>query len=39
VDVISHIATDNYAGGMEAGELMAQVLAGKGNVGRSYAGQ
>ena len=32
VDVASHIATDNYAGGVKAGELMAQVTGGKGNI-------
>jgi ribose transport system substrate-binding protein len=33
VDVICHVATDNYAGGVKAGELMAKALGGKGNVG------
>jgi len=33
VDVICHVATDNYAGGAKAGELMAKVLTGKGKVG------
>src|ERR1700674_1924085 len=33
VDVASHVATDNYAGGVLAGELMAKVLNGKGEVG------
>jgi len=32
-DVVSHIATDNYAGGVKAGELMAKVMSGKGKVG------
>lgn len=30
--VASYIATDNYAGGVKAGELMAEQLGGKGNV-------
>ncbi len=30
--VVSHIGTDNYTGGVKAGELMAQVLDGKGKV-------
>ncbi len=30
--VASYIGTDNYAGGVKAGELMAQQLGGKGNV-------
>ncbi|WP_287884694.1 MULTISPECIES: substrate-binding domain-containing protein [Paracoccus] len=30
--VTSHIGTDNYAGGVKAGELMAEVLGGKGKV-------
>ena len=30
--VTSHIGTDNYAGGVKAGELMAQVLGGQGKV-------
>ncbi len=33
VDVICHVATDNYAGGLRAGVLMAKALGGKGNVG------
>ncbi len=33
VDVICHVATDNYAGGVEAGDLMAKALGGRGNVG------
>ncbi|MGI4861288.1 MAG: substrate-binding domain-containing protein [Janthinobacterium lividum] len=33
VDVASHIATDNYAGGIDAGKLMCKVLGGKGNIG------
>jgi ribose transport system substrate-binding protein len=33
VDVTSHIATDNYAGGLQAGALMCKVLGGKGKVG------
>lgn len=33
VEVASHVATDNYAGGVKAGELMAKVLNGKGEVG------
>jgi ribose transport system substrate-binding protein len=33
IDVASHVATDNYAGGVLAGELMAKVLNGKGEVG------
>ena len=33
VDVTCHVATDNYAGGVKAGELMAKVLGGKGKVG------
>jgi ribose transport system substrate-binding protein len=32
VDVSSHVATDNYGGGVKAGELMAKALNGKGNV-------
>jgi len=32
VEVTSHIGTDNFAGGVKAGELMSQVLNGKGNV-------
>ncbi|WP_410004270.1 substrate-binding domain-containing protein [Bartonella sp. HY328] len=31
-DVVSHIGTDNYTGGVKAGELMAKVLDGKGKV-------
>ncbi len=30
--VVSHIGTDNYTGGVKAGELMAEVLGGKGKV-------
>jgi len=30
--VVSHIGTDNYAGGVKAGELMAQILGDKGKV-------
>jgi len=30
--VASHIGTDNYTGGVRAGELMARILAGKGKV-------
>lgn len=30
--VTSHIGTDNYAGGVKAGELMAEVLGGTGKV-------
>ncbi|MGF6574942.1 ribose transport system substrate-binding protein [Paraburkholderia sp. GAS333] len=33
VEVASHIATDNYAGGQSAGQLMCKVLGGKGKVG------
>lgn len=32
VDVLSYVGTDNYKGGEKAGELMAQVLDGKGEV-------
>lgn len=32
VPVISHVATDNYAGGVEAGKLMGKLLNGKGKV-------
>lgn len=32
VDVTSYIGTDNYAGGVKAGELMAEVLGGEGKV-------
>nr|WP_182417987.1 substrate-binding domain-containing protein [Bartonella sp. HY038] len=31
-DVVSHIGTDNYTGGVKAGELMAKILDGKGEV-------
>jgi len=30
--VVSHIGTDNYTGGVKAGELMAELLGGKGKV-------
>ena len=30
--VVSHIATDNYAGGKQAGQAMIDALGGKGNV-------
>lgn len=33
VPVVTHVATDNYAGGVEAGKLMGQLLNGKGKVG------
>jgi len=33
LEVACHVATDNYGGGMKAGELMAKALAGKGKVG------
>lgn len=33
VSVVTHVATDNYAGGVEAGKLMGQLLNGKGKVG------
>ena len=33
VKVVSHIATNNYAGGVIAGELMGKLLNGKGTVG------
>lgn len=33
VDVAAHVATDNFTGGVKAGELMAKVLNGKGKVG------
>ncbi|MBS4537859.1 substrate-binding domain-containing protein [Clostridium sp. D2Q-11] len=33
VEVASHIATDNYAGGMIAAEAMAQLVGEEGNVG------
>ncbi|BFG81124.1 substrate-binding domain-containing protein [Paraburkholderia terrae] len=33
IEVASHIATDNYAGGQMAGQLMCKVLGGKGKVG------
>ncbi|AHF77355.1 Putative ABC-type sugar transport system, periplasmic component [Sodalis praecaptivus] len=32
VPVITHVATDNYAGGVAAGRLMGKLLNGKGNV-------
>lgn len=32
VDVVSYVGTDNYKGGEKAGELMAKVLDGKGEV-------
>ena len=32
VPVVSHVATDNYAGGVEAGKLMGKLLHGKGTV-------
>ncbi len=32
VPVVSHVATDNYAGGVEAGKLMGKLLSGKGTV-------
>jgi ribose transport system substrate-binding protein len=32
-DVTSHVATDNYGGGVKAGQLMGKVLDGKGKVG------
>lgn len=32
VSVSSHIGTDNYTGGVKAGELMAEVLDGQGDV-------
>ncbi|MBP7003506.1 MAG: substrate-binding domain-containing protein [Amaricoccus sp.] len=32
IEVTSHIGTDNYTGGVKAGELMAKVLDGKGQV-------
>ncbi len=31
-NVVSHIATDNYAGGRQAGQAMHEVLGGKGKV-------
>ncbi len=31
-DIVAHIATDNYGGGEIAGELMGQLLEGKGEV-------
>jgi ribose transport system substrate-binding protein len=31
-DVVAHIASDNIAGGLMAGEYIAQLLGGKGNV-------
>jgi ribose transport system substrate-binding protein len=33
VNVTSHVATDNYTGGVKAGELMAKVTGGKGKIG------
>ncbi|WP_407289556.1 substrate-binding domain-containing protein [Raoultella planticola] len=33
VPVVTHVATDNYAGGVKAGKLMGQLLNGKGKVG------
>jgi ribose transport system substrate-binding protein len=33
IEVASHIATDNRAGGAMAGELMAQATGGKGKIG------
>jgi ribose transport system substrate-binding protein len=33
VDVTSHVATDNYGGGVTAGQLMGKDLDGKGKVG------
>ena len=32
VPVVAHVATDNYAGGVEAGKLMGTLLDGKGTV-------
>ncbi|PSH15729.1 sugar ABC transporter [Yersinia pseudotuberculosis] len=32
VPVVAHVATDNYAGGVEAGKLMGQLLNGTGKV-------
>lgn len=32
IEVTSHIGTDNYTGGVKAGELMAELLDGKGQV-------
>ncbi|MFC0228110.1 substrate-binding domain-containing protein [Serratia aquatilis] len=32
VPVVSHVATDNYAGGVEAGKMMGKLLNGKGKV-------
>lgn len=32
VPVVTHVATDNYAGGVEAGKLMGKLLDGKGKV-------
>lgn len=32
IDVTSYIGTDNYAGGVKAGELMAELLEGEGQV-------
>lgn len=31
-EVVSHVATDNFAGGLEAGKLMGKLLNGKGKV-------
>ncbi|WP_236610848.1 substrate-binding domain-containing protein [Verminephrobacter aporrectodeae] len=33
VAVAAHVATDNYAGGVKAGELMAQATGGRGRIG------
>lgn len=33
VEVAAHVATDNYAGGVKAGELMARATGGKGKIG------
>ncbi|MCW8175544.1 substrate-binding domain-containing protein [Verminephrobacter aporrectodeae] len=33
VAVAAHVATDNYAGGVKAGELMAQSTGGRGRIG------
>ena len=32
VPVVTHVATDNFAGGVEAGKLMGKLLNGKGKV-------
>lgn len=32
VPVVAHVATDNYAGGVEAGKLMGKLLNGRGKV-------